>query len=286
MASGEYSNPRFQKSLTSRLCDIFYLTVKLLHLSDLHFGPPLRRHLVEIVTREAHQSSPDLVVVSGDLTQRARTYQFLQACHFLDRLPSPQLVVPGNHDIPLYNPILRFWRPLSRYRTLIAAATDVAMVGQVKGLSVLGLNSARALILDWGGLSDAQLAWAEAQFVSSPPNDCRIVAVHHHFLRDGGHQRPIRRAKHLLRRFADMGVEVLLVGHRHWARAARTDHGPLIVQAGTVTSRRGKGREKGKNSYNVVEVDGETIQVTCHRYSPDRDRFEPVWTKRFRRTGK
>jgi len=225
-------------------------------------------------------------VVSGDLTQRARTCQFLQARYFLDRLPSPQLVVPGNHDVPLYNPILRFWQPLSRYQALIATATDVTMVGQVKGLSVLGLNSARSLTLDGGGLSDAQLAWAEAQFVLSPPNDCRIVAVHHHFLPDGGHQRPIRRTKHLLRRFADMGVEVLLVGHRHWARAARADHGPLIVQAGTATSRRGKARERGKNSYNVVEVDGETIQVTCHRYLLDRDRFEPVWTERFQRAGK
>lgn len=236
--------------------------------------------------RQAHQLSPDLVVISGDLTQRARTYQFLQARYFLDRLPSPRLVVPGNHDIPLYNPILRFWRPLRRYWALIAAATDVAMVGQVKGLSVLGLNSARSLALDGGGLSDAQLAWAKAQFVLSPPNDCRIVAVHHHFLPDGGHQRPIRRAQYLLRRFADMGVEVLLVGHRHWARAVRADYGPLIVQAGTATSRRGKGSERNKNSYNVVEIDSETIQVTSHRYSPDRERFEPVWTERFRRTRK
>jgi len=80
-----------------------------------------------------------------------------------------------------------------------------------------------------------------------------------------------------------MGVEMVLVGHRHWARAERADGGLLIVQAGTATSRRGKGRDRGQNSYNLIEVDRTAIRVTCRRYRADRDRFEPVWTERFRR---
>lgn len=259
------------------------MAVRLLHLSDLHFGPPLRHHLTEVVIREVHDLLPDLVVVSGDLTQRAQRWQFLQARTFLDQLPSPLVVIPGNHDVPLYNLFLRFWRPLGRYRAYISAVPDVAAVAKVAGLSVVGLNSTRSLTVDGGGLCDEQLAWAEAQCAKSPRDDCRVVAVHHHFLPDAGHQRPIRRAKRLLRSFADMGVEMVLVGHRHWARTERASEGPLVVQAGTATSRRGKGKDRGKNSYNVIEIDQTAIQVACHRYRADVDRFEPVWKERFDR---
>ncbi len=243
----------------------------------------MRQHLAEVVAREAHCLSPDLVVISGDLTQRARKYQFLQSRNFLDELPSPRLVIPGNHDVPLYNLFLRFWQPLGRYHTFISATSDVAVVSKVKGLSVVGLNSSRSFTIDGGGLGDEQLAWAEAQFARSPRNACRVAAVHHHFLPDDSRQRPVRRARYLLRRFADMGVEMVLVGHRHWARAKRTSEGPLVVQAGTAISRRGKGKERDQNSYNVIEVNQTAIQVTCHRYRVDLDRFEPVWTERFRR---
>jgi len=259
------------------------LTIKLLHLSDLHFGPPLRQHLTEVVIREAHHLSPDFVVVSGDLTQRAQKYQFFQARRFLDRLPSPLLVIPGNHDVPLYNLFLRFLRPLERYGTYIAATPDAAMVTAVENLSVVGLSSARSFTIDGGGICDAQLEWAEVQFARSPRGACRVLAVHHHFLPDGGHQRPIRRARYLLRRFAAMGVEMILVGHRHWARAERSPEGPLVVRAGTAISRRGKGKERGKNSYNLIEVDRTSIQVTCCTYQADLDRFEPVWAEQFRR---
>ncbi len=259
------------------------MITKLLHLSDLHFGPPLRRYLTEVLIREAHQLSPDVVVVSGDLTQRASEHQFLQARAFLDRLPSPLLVIPGNHDVPLYNLFLRFRHPLRRYRSFIAAKPDMAMKGEVENLCLVGLNSTRSFTIDGGRLRAGQLDWAEAQFARSPQGACRIVAVHHHFLHDGGHQRPIRAAQYLLRRFADMGVEVALVGHRHWARAERATHGPVVVQAGTATSNRGKGEEKGKNSYNVIEVDSSTIRVTCCRYRAEAERFEPLWTKEFRR---
>ena len=260
------------------------MTTKLLHLSDIHFGPRLRQYLPEVVIREAHDLSPDLVVVSGDLTQRARKYQFLQARGFLNKLPSPLLVVPGNHDVPLYNLFLRFLRPLERYGTYIAVAPDVAMVSEVETLSVVGLNSTRALTIDGGGLYDEQLTWAEAQFAQAPKGACRVVAVHHHFLPDSGHQRPIRRARYLLRQFNDMDVEIVLVGHRHWARAERATEGPVVVQAGTATSRRGKERDKGKNSFNVIEIDRSAFWVTCHTYTVDLDRFEPVWTEQFQRS--
>lgn len=255
-----------------------------MHLSDLHFGPPLRQHLPDIVIREAHQLSPDAVVVSGDLTQRARTYQFLQARRFLDQLPLPLVVIPGNHDVPLYNLFLRFVQPLNRYCALISETPDVALAVETRGISLVGLNSTRSFTIDGGRLRERQLRWAEARFAQSPLGACRIVAVHHHFLRNSGHQPSIRRAAHLLCRFAAMGVEVILTGHRHWARAERPPGAPLLIQAGTATSRRGKGEERGQNSYNVIEVDRTAIRVTSHRFQPARHRFEPVWRQEFQRS--
>ncbi|MFZ5917030.1 MAG: metallophosphoesterase family protein [Chloroflexota bacterium] len=261
------------------------MAVTLLHLSDLHFGPPLRPQLVDTVVREAHRLSPDGVVVSGDLTQRARQCQFVQAHHFLQQLPRPWIVIPGNHDVPLYNVFLRFFQPLGRYRACIHPGVDVALIDRIAGLSLVGLNSTRSFTIDGGRLRRRQLAWAGAQFAQGSEKSCRVVAVHHHFLPDSGHQSTIRQAGYLLRRFADMGVEMVLGGHRHWARAERAEAGPLVVQAGTATSRRGKGPERGENSFNVIEVDEASIRVTCHRYQAEQGRFAPLWTKAFDRLG-
>ena len=90
----------------------------IVHLSDIHFGrvnPHVIAPMIEAITRAA----PDLVAVSGDLTQRARSYQFREARAFLDRLPTPQIVVPGNHDVPLHNVAARFLQPLRGYRRYI-----------------------------------------------------------------------------------------------------------------------------------------------------------------------
>src|SRR6476659_8279173 len=94
----------------------------IVHLSDLHFGranPSLNDPLISIVGK----IGPDVVAVSGDLTQRARSHQFQQARSFLDALPKPQIVVPGNHDIPLHNVIDRFARPLDKFRKYITDET-------------------------------------------------------------------------------------------------------------------------------------------------------------------
>ena len=84
---------------------------KIVHLSDLHFGR-IDPALVEPLAEAVNETAPTLVVVSGDLTQRARSQQFKEAREFLDRLPRPQVVVPGNHDVPLYDVLSRFARPL------------------------------------------------------------------------------------------------------------------------------------------------------------------------------
>ena len=97
----------------------------ILHISDLHFGPPYVAKVGEAVLRIAPTLHPDVIVVSGDLTQRAKRQQFAAAQEFLGRLPAvPKVVVPGNHDIPLYRVVERLFRPHDLYQAYIARDLD------------------------------------------------------------------------------------------------------------------------------------------------------------------
>jgi predicted MPP superfamily phosphohydrolase len=211
----------------------------LAHLSDLHFGrvdpavlEPLRRRVVEL--------APDLVVISGDLTQRARARQFREARAFLDSLPRPQVVVPGNHDVPLYNVLARFLRPLGGYRRAIDAEVEPSYVDEE--IAVLGVNSARGLTFKEGRVNDRQMARVERTLERLPRDVVRIVVTHHPF------EAP--------ERLAGRGVDVVMAGHAHAASAAgRT---VLVVQAGTATSSRTR---EAPNSFNVLRVSPRRIEV-------------------------
>src|SRR2546423_11611694 len=117
---------------------------KLIHLSDLHFGrvDPV---LIDPLIRVIREVAPDVVAVSGDLTQRARSYQFQQARFFLDALPKPQIIVPGNHDIPLHNVFARFLEPLTKYKRYIAE--DLNPIYEDEEVAIVGVNTARSLVL-------------------------------------------------------------------------------------------------------------------------------------------
>jgi predicted MPP superfamily phosphohydrolase len=212
----------------------------LAHLSDLHFGAvdpaalePLRRRLVEL--------DPDLVVVSGDLTQRARVGQFREARAYLDTLPRPQFVVPGNHDIPLYNVFGRFLGPLAGYRRFVADEVEPSFVDDE--IAVLGINTARAFAFKGGRVSGAQLARVEDKLCRLRRDVVKILVTHHPFM--------------ALQRLADCGLDVLLAGHLHAAQRI-LDKSALLIQAGTATSRRTRAQP---NSFNLLRVTRGRIEV-------------------------
>ena len=126
----------------------------LAHLSDLHFGR-VDEALVGPLQAVLAQLRPHLVVVTGDLTQRARSAQFRSARAFLDALPARHLVVPGNHDVPLYDITRRFLRPLARYRRYIG---DVEPLYVDEEVAVAGVNTARSLTVKGGRINAEQLA--------------------------------------------------------------------------------------------------------------------------------
>lgn len=269
----------------------------ILHVSDLHFGPPYRPAVGEALLRKAFELDPEIIVVSGDFTQRAKRVQFEEARRFLDRLPDrPTVVTLGNHDIPLYRVFERIFSPVALYRDHISEELDTVLTRDDAVIVSLDSTSPLRSITN-GRLSRRQLDFAADAFRSAPSGATRIVVTHHNLAPapdfEGGSV--MHGARRILERFVDMGVELVLSGHLHRAyRASSLDlienHPPgaeiLVVQAGTATSSRGRGRERARNSFNLVRIDSDAIRVTPHLYFEDLDAFAPIADHFFPRAGR
>lgn len=222
---------------------------RVLHLSDLHFGRT-DPHLLEPLLNAANALQPALVVISGDLTQRARVAQFAEARAFIDRLAAPVLCVPGNHDTPLDNLFLRFLRPWGRYRRFISADLEPAYRGG--GLVVVGVNTVNRFAWQQGRLPSRAIARARVAFAEAQ-DAARIVVLHHPLELTPGASKPVMRAApHALDGFAQAGAEIILSGHLHATHIAPFIRAPglLFVQAGTLSTRT-RGEE---NSFNCLDL--------------------------------
>jgi 3',5'-cyclic AMP phosphodiesterase CpdA len=260
---------------------------KIVHLSDLHFGridPALVGPLAEAV----NETAPTLVVVSGDLTQRARSHQFKEAREFLDRLPRPQVVVPGNHDVPLYDVLSRFARPLDKYRRHISE--DMEPVYEDEEMVVAGVNTARSLTRKYGRVNERQVAFLRERLCKYPEEVLKVVVTHHPFdVPAGADEREIvGRAQMAMETLAACGVDLLLAGHMHVSHTGRTaeryriqGHSALFVQAGTATSTRGRGEA---NSFNVIRLKHPHIQVERRVWRPEAGSFARANAETFRHT--
>jgi 3',5'-cyclic AMP phosphodiesterase CpdA len=236
---------------------------RLAHLSDVHFGA----HDPAVVAgAEAWlaQERPDLLVISGDFTQRARVEQYREAGAFLDRIEAmglKTLGVPGNHDVPLYDVVQRFTRPLHRYRRYID--DDLCPWFESDRLAVLGINTARSLTFKDGRISHEQMAIIRARFQSVPADRTKILVTHHPLfampIGDPGElSEAVGRQREALDAVADAGVHILLAGHFHRsftesARRMVKNAGPsLVIQAGTATSTRLRHGET--QSFNLIDT--------------------------------
>ena len=247
----------------------------IVHLSDLHFGR-IDRRLVLPLADAISALGPDLVAVSGDLTQRARQRQFTEARAFLEALPFPRLVVPGNHDIPFFDVARRFLSPLGRYRRFIAE--DVEPIHVDAEMVVLGLNSARSLSFGDGRLNAQQISQAVERLGACAPGLIKIIVTHHPFdLPDDYDARHlVGRAKRAMAQLASVGADLFLAGHLHVSHIGHTaerykieGHSALVVQAGTISNRR-----RGEaNSFNVLRLERPHITVSRRSWDEDRETF-------------
>ncbi|MFL6574635.1 MAG: metallophosphoesterase family protein [Burkholderiales bacterium] len=216
----------------------------LAHLSDLHFDR-VDQGVLEALRRRVKALAPDLVVISGDLTQRARAHQFRAARAFLDSLPKPQVVVPGNHDVPLYNVLARFVAPLAGYRRVIGGNVEPGFVDDE--IAVLGINTARSLVFKGGRVSESQLARVGEALGRLEGERTRIVVSHH--------------PAAALEKLAHRGVDVFISGHHHATRTAQRRIGGmsvLIVEAGTATSQRTR---EEPNAFNLLRIAAGRIEI-------------------------
>lgn len=262
--------------------------LSILHISDLHFGPPYVPAIGEALLRIAPQLEPDLLVASGDFTQRAKEPQFAEAQAFLARLPGrPLVVVPGNHDIPLYRVRERLFTPYDLYRKYISDELD--STHRVDGAVIVALNTTDPLRrITNGRVRREQLEYARKIFSAAPQDSIRIVVAHHHFApapdydnRDdvmGG-------GREALDTFTELGVDLIMGGHLHRAYIGNSldvypskdrTSGIIIVQSGTTTSQRGRAREREKNSFNLVKFTGELVRITHYMYFHELEGFAPV----------
>lgn len=269
----------------------------LLHVSDLHFGPPYHEAAGESLLRFAHELGPEIIVASGDFTQRAKPEQFAAAREYLNRLPDvPLVVTPGNHDVPLYRIRERLFDPYRHYRRYISEELD-SVLDHPDGVVVALNSTAPRQAITNGRISRWQLDYAREAFTRAPPGKPRILVAHHHFAPppdfEGGEVMP--KAKRALDAFTAMRVDVIMGGHLHRAYIGNSldvyagydrEHGIVIVQSGTSTSRRGRAREREKNSFNVLKIDQRTIRVTHHMYFDDAEDFLPVSRHIFYRGGR
>jgi 3',5'-cyclic AMP phosphodiesterase CpdA len=222
---------------------------RIAHLSDVHFGCHDPK-VVDGANAWLQEQQPDLIIISGDFTQRARIEQFRQASTWLNRLRSagwPVLAVPGNHDVPLYDLVTRFAAPLHRYKKYIS--NDLCPWFENDEVAVLGINTARSLTIKDGRINREQMAIIEERFAAVAPDKTRILVTHHPLfampIGEGTELgEAVGRHDDAVAAVCRAGVNIALAGHFHrtYAAAARKmvekAGGALVIQAGTATSKR------------------------------------------------
>ncbi|HYF02837.1 MAG TPA: metallophosphoesterase family protein [Patescibacteria group bacterium] len=260
----------------------------IVHLSDIHFGR-VDYNLIEPLIALVQEIKPDVTVVSGDLTQRAKSHEFEEAREFLKRLPQPQIVVPGNHDVPLYRVFDRFIQPLDGYKSYIT--DNMEPFFKDDEVAVLGINTARSLVFKGGRINAAQIAHIKEKMLGLEDSITKIIVTHHPFdLPDTYHERQLLgRAKMAMRTLSECGADILLAGHFHISYAGHTatrykidNYSALVIQAGTATSTRGRGEA---NSFNVVKIEQPYISVQQFVWKPEEKAFGVFKEENFIHTG-
>lgn len=252
------------------------------HISDLHFGKTHER-IVQHLHDDLVAHAPDIIVVSGDLTQRARRRELREARLFLDSLPFARVVVPGNHDIaPLWSPVERALRPWSRFLSVVGESA--ASVSAPDGTAVIGLNTVDPFRFVEGGVSRAELARVLVE-ARRHPAPFRVLVAHHPIIET--EVRPLRdRVRVYWHRdprsiedtLEQAGIDLVLTGHLHDAfsgpAAARLEgrNAVLAVQASTATSTR---LRRHKNAWNFITIDPIHMRVHVQVRISDGATFSP-----------
>ncbi len=254
---------------------------KILQVSDIHFGRPHRSEVSAALLELIESRAPDVVVIAGDLTQRAKPREFEQARRWVDAIGRPSVAVPGNHDVPMYRFWERLFSPFGAYRRHFD--TDLEPTFENEELFVVGINSAFNWTIKDGRVSRRQLRRVEGVLASAPRGKTRIATVHHELIPAPrfGSQKVLSNARPLVEILAAGGVELVLSGHLHQAYCALAESyypglpGQMVVaHSGTSSSSRGRGCERGRNTGHWIDIDSDSIRLTQLEWNAELGEFE------------
>ena len=235
---------------------------RVLHISDLHFGrihPPAIESLDQFNAMQ--DKKIDLIVMTGDWTQRARKDQYKAAAEFISRSPIPVLTIPGNHDIPLYNFFARLLQPLRNYNKYIRnLTTDIY---EDHELVIVGFKTANQFRTVEGRILERDIGRASKAFTKAGPGALRIIACHHPVFQPKALSKI--RPRKLARAVLELKPHIILSGHSHlnWIELVETGHGhqTLHVSAGSATSNRLRGEV---NSFHIIETEKHKVKIETY----------------------
>lgn len=256
------------------------MNLRLLHLSDIHFGGENVGALAA-ATAYARATPFDLMVISGDLTQFGSQAEFTSAAAWLATLPGPHLSLPGNHDTPWFGLVQRVFDPFGRFERSIGPADGRAFQGP--SLVVRAFNSARGwqIRLNWskGDVSRRQIERAAAGLMAAPPGALRIATCHHPLIEVRGEPitARVRGGHDAARRLVSAAADIVMTGHLHTPFVEALPYGDqrtYVVGAGTLSLRL-RGVPPG---FNVLDIAGDQLTVTALGWTGQDLHAQQTWT--------
>jgi 3',5'-cyclic AMP phosphodiesterase CpdA len=271
---------------------------RILHISDLHFGPPAVLEHIDAVNAAIDAGICDVVAISGDFSQRSKAGEFQRAAVFLREAGKqhPTISVPGNHDVAWwYAPVKvgHYDRLYENYRRYISPELEPTL--DVDGVSFVGINTSHGITprtLTWnmrdlsiiGDVTPAQLASTRAKLECVPAGNLKTVVMHHNPVAGRLSQRyGLKHPDDVLRTLAEMGVELVLCGHDHEEQVSAVRYGDrqiIVSTAGTVSDRSRGGRA---SSFHLITVTPSSVEVEVWPWSVERGDFVPGERKCFAR---
>jgi len=244
---------------------------RILHVTDLHIGAHEDKLVEAALARLAEDVRPELVVASGDLTNRGRRAEHVRAHALLSSLGAPVLAVPGNHDLPYSFP-KRITAPWKEFERVWGTTRPVYAS---PALHVVGLNSARPHRHQSGGIGEAQLRLATARLAEAAAGACRVVALHHHMIGAPwrtARKRPLARRDHVLVALASAGADLIVGGHIHQAAVSERrefevvgpDARTLVLSIGPGLGQPRPKRTAEARGVQVYDIDDRALTVETH----------------------
>lgn len=246
----------------------------IIHISDLHFGK-INPNVLDSLLTLINTQKVDCVVVTGDITQRARSHQFLAALDFLKKVKAPIISVPGNHDVPLYNIIQRLFTPFKKYNKYIKSFSP--SIYKDNDMIIAGIITNNIYTIKDGKISQEEISALYKVFEQNPAHPIRIIACHHPVFKPTTNPSIL----HLQKQALELKPLIILSGHDHQSSVEYIDNEnekyPLLINAGTATSNRTR---KEANSLNHIEIN--FTDIIIKNFIFEEDKFELKTSRTFR----